>query len=116
AYDRRLQDWRTWLTSGLVDAICPMVYTTDAARFAEQIAAVRAAAGTRAVWAGIGAYRLTPSQTIDNIQTARRVGVEGVVLFSYDSLIDPRQTSPDYLSVVGRAVFAAPDASAPGGR
>ncbi len=116
AYDYRLQDWRAWLSAGLVDAVCPMAYTTDAARFAEQIAAVRAAAGSRAVWAGIGAYRLSPSQTIDNIQTARRLGADGIVLFSYDSLIDPRQTSPDYLSVVGRAVFAAPTPSTPGSR
>jgi uncharacterized lipoprotein YddW (UPF0748 family) len=116
AYEHRLQDWRGWLGAGLVDAICPMAYTTDSARFAEQIAAVRAAAGKGAVWAGIGAYRLSPSQTIENIQTARRLGADGVVLFSYDSLTDPRQNSPDYLSVVGRAVFAAPIPSVPGGR
>jgi uncharacterized lipoprotein YddW (UPF0748 family) len=116
AYDRRLQDWRAWLSAGLVDAICPMAYTTDAVRFAEQIAAVRAAAGSHAVWAGIGAYRLSPSQTIEHIQTARRLGADGVVLFSYDSLVDPRQTSPDYLSVVGRAVFAPPVPSVPGGK
>ena len=66
----------------------------------------RAAAGGRAVWAGIGAYRLSPAQTIENIQTARRLGAAGVVLFSYDSLIDPRQIAPDYLAVVGRAAFA----------
>jgi uncharacterized lipoprotein YddW (UPF0748 family) len=107
AYQRRLQDWRGWLDGGLVDAICPMAYTTDTARFAEQIAAAREAAGSRAVWAGIGAYRLSPTQTVENIQTARRLGAAGVVLFSYDSLIDPRQTSPDYLALVGRAAFAA---------
>jgi len=116
AYDHRLQDWREWVNTGLVDAICPMAYTTDAARFAEQIAAVRAVAGSRPVWAGIGAYRLSPAQTIDNIRTARRLGADGIVLFSYDSLIDPRQAAPDYLSVVGRAAFAAPIPSAPGGR
>ena len=90
---------------GLVDAICPMAYTTEPARFAEQIAAAREAAGTRAVWAGIGAYRLSPKETIDNILTARRLGASGVILFSYDSMVDPRQTSPDYLAVVGRAAF-----------
>jgi uncharacterized lipoprotein YddW (UPF0748 family) len=107
AYDRRLQDWRGWLGAGLIDAICPMAYTTEPARFAEQIAAAREAAGTHAVWAGIGAYRLSPRETIDNIQTARRLGATGVVLFSYDSLTNPRQTSPDYLSLIGRGAFAA---------
>jgi uncharacterized lipoprotein YddW (UPF0748 family) len=105
AYQHRLQDWAGWLEAGIVDAICPMAYTTEAATFAEQIAAARAAAGTRAVWAGIGAYRLAPQETIHNIQTARRLGADGVILFSYDSMVNPRQTSLDYLSVVGRAAF-----------
>jgi uncharacterized lipoprotein YddW (UPF0748 family) len=116
AYDRRLQDWRGWLGAGLIDAICPMAYTTEPARFAEQIAAAREAAGGRAVWAGIGAYRLSPSETIDNIQTARRLGATGVVLFSYDSLTNPRQTTPDYLSLVGRGAFAATPTPAAGSR
>lgn len=105
ALDRRLQDWDAWLKDGLVDALCPMAYTPEPARFAEQIAAARQAAGTRPVWAGIGAYRLSPTQTIENIQTARRLGATGVILFSYDSLTNPRQATPDYLSLVGRGAF-----------
>lgn len=116
AYRQRLQDWGGWLDAGLVDAICPMAYTTEPARFAEQIAAAREAAGTRAVWAGIGAYRLSPRETIDNILTARRLGASGVILFSYDSLMNPRQTSPDYLSVVGHAAFTTTLPAAAGSR
>jgi uncharacterized lipoprotein YddW (UPF0748 family) len=107
AVQHRLQDWSAWLDSGLVDAICPMAYATDLARFTQQISATRDAAGGHPVWAGIGAYRLSPQETIDNIQAARRLGAEGIILFSYDSLIAPRQTVSDYLSVVGRAAFAA---------
>jgi uncharacterized lipoprotein YddW (UPF0748 family) len=106
AYDHRLQDWKAWLQTGVVDAVCPMAYTPEPARFAEQIAAAREAAGDRAIWAGIGAYRLTPWQTVQNIKTARRLGAAGVVLFSYDSLVDPKVTSSDYLAVVGRTAFA----------
>ena len=75
-------------------------------RLAEQIAAARDIAGGRAVWAGIGAYRLTPSQTIDNIQTTRRLGTGGFILFSYDSLTSPAQSS-DYLATVSRSAFGA---------
>jgi uncharacterized lipoprotein YddW (UPF0748 family) len=106
AYDRRLQDWRTWLENGLVDVVCPMAYTPDAARFSEQIAAAIAVAGGRAIWAGIGAYRLPPRQTIENIQTARRLGAGGVSLFSYDSLTAARQEPADYLGAVSRGAFA----------
>jgi uncharacterized lipoprotein YddW (UPF0748 family) len=106
AIQRRLQNWSGWLDAGLVDAICPMAYATEPTRFAEQIAAARAAAGAHPVWAGIGAYRLSPQETIDNIQTARRLGAEGIVLFSYDALVASRQAPSDYLAVVGRAAFA----------
>ena len=116
ARDHRLQDWAGWLQAGLVDAVCPMAYTPEPAKFAEQIAAARDVKGGRTVWAGIGAYRLPPAQTIENIETARRLGAAGVVLFSYDSLIDPRQSAPDYIAVVGRSVFAKPAAVSTGTR
>jgi uncharacterized lipoprotein YddW (UPF0748 family) len=112
ALDYKLQDWGAWLEAGLIDAICPMAYTPEPARFAEQIAAAREAAGPRAVWAGIGAYRLTPAQTIENIRTARRLGADGVVLFSYDSLVSLRQGAPDYLARVARGAFGAVGADA----
>lgn len=105
ALARRLQDWGAWLADGVVDAVAPMAYTQDPERFAEQIAAARATAGTRALWAGIGAYRLSPQETIANIRTARKLGADGIILFSYDSLINPRESVPGYLATVGSAVF-----------
>ena len=116
ALARKLQAWGAWLEDGLIDALCPMAYTQEPARFAEQIAIARQAAGNRPVWAGIGAYRLSPAQTIENIQTARKLGAAGVILFSYDSLIDPHQSAPDYLSTIGRAVFAERRPTEPGSR
>jgi uncharacterized lipoprotein YddW (UPF0748 family) len=107
AFDERLQDWRGWLAGGLVDAVCPMAYTQDSARFAEQISAARDAAGSHPVWAGIGAYRLTPAQTIEDIQAARRLGAAGFVLFSYDSLTGPKPPATDYLATVSRGAFGA---------
>jgi uncharacterized lipoprotein YddW (UPF0748 family) len=106
ALERRLQDWGAWLGEGIVDAVAPMAYTQEPGRFAKQIASARAAAGSRTLWAGIGAYHLSPEQTIENIHTARKLGADGVILFSYDSLINPRQTAPDYLPIVGRGAFA----------
>lgn len=110
----RLQSWGAWAQAGLVDTVCPMAYTTEAAHFAEQIADARAAAGSRPVWAGIGSFRLSPIETVDDIVTARRLGASGVVLFSYDNLISARHSAADYLSVVSRAAFT-PSVSAPAG-
>ena len=112
ARERRLQDWGSWLEGGLVDAVCPMAYTPEPSRFAEHIAEARQVAGERAVWAGIGAYRLTPLQTVENIQTARKLGATGIVLFSYDSMTDPRTSVPDYLAIVARGAFGARMAAA----
>ncbi len=82
AATHRLQDWRAWVDTGLVDVICPMAYTTDPVAFATQIAAAKQIAGAHPLWAGIGAYRLSSGQIVENVQAARRLGVEGIILFS----------------------------------
>ena len=107
AADVRLQDWQHWLQTGLIDAVAPMAYAQEHDKFVEQITSARAAAGSRAIWAGIGAYRLTPAQTIEDIRAARRLGVAGFVLFSYDSLTGPKPPAPDYLATVSRAAFSS---------
>jgi uncharacterized lipoprotein YddW (UPF0748 family) len=101
---QRMQNWRLWLDRDLLDVICPMAYTIDAGRFVSQVANVRAIAGSKPVWAGIGAYRLTSPQIAANVQAARKLGADGVVLFSYDSLIDPAHGT-DYLAQVAREAF-----------
>ena len=106
ANDARLQDWRGWLDQSLLDVLCPMAYTTDAGVFAQQITAARDYAGNVPVWAGIGAYRLTPAQTLQHIAAARKLGAGGVILFSYDALIAP-PNSAGSLSELGRTAFGA---------
>lgn len=106
ALDRRLQDWALWFDSGLLDAICPMVYTPSADRFEDQIATLAEGSNRGRIWAGIGAYRLTAAQTASNIAVARRAGLGGVVLFSYDSVSEARPSKgPGYLESVRRLAF-----------
>lgn len=105
AFSNRLQDWRTWMDQALIDVLCPMAYTPDAALFERQVLAARQLAGARPVWAGIGAYRLTTGETLQRIQTAARLGAAGVVLFSYDALVAPPRTA-DSLAELGRVAFA----------
>ena len=106
ALDDRLQDWRAWLDLSLVDVLCPMAYTTDAGVFQQQVAAARDYAGDVPVWAGIGAYHLTPLQTLSHIAAARKLGAAGIILFSYDALTAP-PNSAGTLSELGRAAFGA---------
>jgi uncharacterized lipoprotein YddW (UPF0748 family) len=106
ASTRRLQDWRLWFETGLLDVVCPMAYTDDASVFRAQIAAVKQIAGSRPVWAGIGAYRLSPAETVARIQAARRLGTEGISLFSYDNLTPQANANPHYLLEVAQGAFA----------
>ena len=84
-----------------------MAYTTDATLFASQVAAARQLAGTHPLWAGIGAYRLSSEQIVENVTAARRLGAGGIILFSYDSLTDPAR-GRDYLTEVGRSLGLLP--------
>ena len=104
AFDQRLQDWRDWIDQSLLDVVVPMAYTTDAATFQQQIGAARAYAGTRPVWAGIGAYQLSSAQTLQHIAAANKIGVAGVILFSYESLVAP-PNSAGSVGEIGRAAF-----------
>ena len=97
-----LQDWRTWAANEFVDALCPMVTGADVTT---QLSQLRELAGGRPFWAGIGANRLSQRETIDGIGAARRAGAQGIVLFSYDSLISPPKGS-DFLTGIGRGAFA----------
>jgi uncharacterized lipoprotein YddW (UPF0748 family) len=87
AVEQRFQDWPAWVAGGLVDALCPMAYTPDPRLFRQQVEQVRARVGQgKAVWAGVGAYRLAASEVVDRVRAAREAGAEGVVLFSHESL------------------------------
>jgi uncharacterized lipoprotein YddW (UPF0748 family) len=97
-----LQDWRTWAANEFIDALCPMVAGADVTG---QLSQIRELAAGRPFWAGIGANRLSQRETIDGIAAARRAGAQGIVLFSYDSLISPPKGS-EFLTGIGRGAFA----------
>jgi uncharacterized lipoprotein YddW (UPF0748 family) len=97
-----LQDWRTWAANEFIDALCPMVTGADVTG---QLSQIHELAAGRPFWAGIGANRLSQRETIDGIAAARRAGAQGIVLFSYDSLISPPKGS-EFLTGIGRGAFA----------
>ena len=100
-----LQDWRTWVENGFIDALCPMLTGVDAAQVTAQLAQLQAIAAGRPFWAGIGANRLSQRETLDGIGAERRAGAQGIVLFSYDTLISPPRGT-EFLSAIGRGAFA----------
>ncbi len=78
------QDWPAWCREGYLDAVFPMNYTDDDARFVYQARkAVRAAVGVDVVM-GVGLYKLqTTAQVQTQLEQALRLGADGVAVFSY---------------------------------
>ena len=104
ALGRRLQDWRTWADVGFIDIAClqPGIETAD--DFERQLRLAREVAGVTEIWAGIGARWLSPLETFERIRTARRVGTDGIMVWSYESVTDPTQHPPGHLQQIGLAL------------
>ncbi|MCG6924730.1 MAG: family 10 glycosylhydrolase [Acidobacteria bacterium] len=102
----KYQNWPYWLSSGILSALCPMVYTPDNRVFVSQVEGALARAGRQPVWAGIGAYRLDFRGIVEKVKLARRAGAGGVVLFSHESL-----SSADWRRL-GQEAFRPPVRSA----
>ena len=102
---RHFQDWRAWSEKRLLDVVCPAPDTMDAGSFAEQIAEARKGAGDNPVWVSIGAFRVSASEAVGRIQTARQLGAQGIIIGPYGSLVSPPD-GLDYLTRVARAAFA----------
>ena len=107
AFFRRFQDWKSWLEQGFLDAVCPMAYTADTDVWKRQIAVARGYSFGRQVWAGIGAYRQSPDCALEKIRLARRIGVDGVIFFSYGQMTGASVWAPegDYLRQVSNEAF-----------
>ena len=110
ARQRKLQDWATWLRSGLLDAVCPMTYVQDGRAFERQLQALtQQKAG--AVWPGIGAFKIDPDEAARRIDVSRTMGFAGVMLYSYDSMTGGAGRASSYMSNLQRRAFGDATAS-----
>ena len=111
----RFQDWKEWLRMGLLDVVCPMAYTPDTEVFRKQLSTAMNVASGKRVWSGIGAYKQTAESAVEKIRTARDLGAQGFILFSYDSSIKVSDLNPqgDYLEKVRNSLKDASGVSSP---
>ncbi|MEJ2540118.1 MAG: family 10 glycosylhydrolase [Gemmatimonadota bacterium] len=117
----RFQDWRGWLASGTVDAVAPMAYTPDDARFSDLIRLATEAdegQGGRRVWAGVGVYQTSLEGAVRKVRLARASGAGGVVFFSYDWAREqsPTADGEPYLESLARRAFGPSPGQAEAGR
>jgi uncharacterized lipoprotein YddW (UPF0748 family) len=88
------QDWATWAEEGLVDMLCPMLYTNYArffTKFTKQ--AIEYGQGHCQVCPGIGIgtshNQNTPEGMLEQMRISRSLGADGVIFFSSSSLNAP---------------------------
>ena len=83
------QDWLQWIRNGYLDFVCPMDYTEYADHLEAMVTRQLRFVDSRVpLYPGIGATspeRLTPLAVADQIETARKCGAKGFVLFNYDA-------------------------------
>jgi len=88
------QDWAEWARAGLVDMLCPMLYTDSSVLFetyAREALSLRSEHVLVCLGVGIATShnRSTPEGMAGQIAFARNAGADGVVFFSGDSLGEP---------------------------
>jgi uncharacterized lipoprotein YddW (UPF0748 family) len=82
AFDGVGQDWRRWMTNGIVDFLCPMDYTTELHNFTNLTAQQLAYAGGRVpIYPGIGAFLLETDATLAQIEATRGARTGGFIVF-----------------------------------
>ncbi len=85
------QDWASWAEQGLVDMLCPMLYTNDTAYYEELVRrAVAVGRGRCLVCPGIGLRtshnEITPEGLKAEVDVTFARGADGVIFFSGSSL------------------------------
>ena len=81
------QDWVNWVHQGYLDFVVPMNYTPREDRLSEWIGNQKTLVnGKIPLYAGLGSYMLNrPEQLKRQIDICRRQGLDGYVLYNYDS-------------------------------
>ena len=86
----KFQAWPAWIQDGILDALCPMIYTESPSLYRHQAEVARSIVpSARALWAGIGSWRISPQETVDRVWDARAAGASGIIVFSHVALLNP---------------------------
>jgi len=85
------QDWALWMQTGLVDIVCPMLYTSNPEHFRSYVQqALEAADGKCAVYPGIGIAtshnRISKKSLVEEVEITRGFSCNGFAFFSGYSL------------------------------
>ncbi len=89
AYYEFGQNWAGWLREEIVDFVVTMSYFPETAWVEDVLNDSLKNVDRKKVLGGIGAYKLTPGETADQIKLMRNMGLMGYCIFSYTTLNSP---------------------------
>jgi len=104
AYVQHGQDWIRWINREMIDFVIPMFYTGSDKEIARKIEVSNQYVKRGRMFAGIGMYNQDARASVAQVEIARRAGLEGMVLYSYDSLV----AQPDLAEALRLKVFERP--------
>ncbi len=97
------QDWQAWVDEGIVDMICPMLYTKNPNVFRKYTqAAMDVGKGKCLVTAGIqikGHSHSTPDEVVEQVAISREENADGIVFFFATHITD------EFLEALRESVF-----------
>lgn len=82
------QDWATWVDSGWVDFVVPMVYSPSTGYVVSTVSKIGKLVPLSKVVVGLGGYKQSPSQVGEKVKRIRNMGVRGIAVFSYGGVKD----------------------------
>jgi len=107
AYNNRFQDWKLWMKMGILDLLCPMIYTPDFDEWTKEAKDAVDSANGRHVYLGIGAWQVDIEGSKRRIEKARELGAQGVSFFAYHS-ISKDGTDDEYMAKLKETVYQTP--------
>ena len=92
AHNDYSQDNRTWLSRGVVDMTCPMLYIQDKDAYTAYLRDLTAHRYGRWVVPNLGVFRIRDTQLLlEMIDIARQLGAAGIGLYDYKALFPKHQ-------------------------
>jgi uncharacterized lipoprotein YddW (UPF0748 family) len=80
------QDWVRWVNQGWVDAVAPMMYSASTGTVTRQVIEAARRVPPDRIWAGIAIYNQSVGDAVAKIRDVRARGVDGLAIYSYNSL------------------------------
>jgi len=86
AYDDLYQDWVSWVRSGHVDFVVPMLYSSDIGWIERKTKKIVGLVGRERLVVGLGAYLQDSNNLMQEIIRVEGAGAKGFLLFSYGGM------------------------------